>query len=137
MPKGSVPRNAIKNFAVKKKRYFDMSKEKYGPGPKRIRPTNEEMEKAYKSYSDAADYPSFFRKAAPSKSWYNRKARAKGRNKNFENLNNMATGEYSKQRRTARDIRSDASVGGNLARIKENPVKALKRRAKLKSTKKK
>jgi hypothetical protein len=30
---------------------------------------------------------------------------------------------------TARDIRSDASVGGAMARTRENPVTALKRRA--------
>lgn len=40
-------------------------------------------------------------------------------------------------RKSMRDVRSDASVGGNLARMKENPVKALKRRAKTKTTKKK
>ena len=40
-------------------------------------------------------------------------------------------------RKSMRDVRSNASVGGTLARTKENPVKALKRRAKTKTTKKK
>jgi hypothetical protein len=110
MPKGSVPRNANKNFAIKKKRYFEMADEREKVVPKKMRPSAQEMDKAQKSYFDAADYPGLFREAAPSKSWYNKKARAKGSNKLREGLSNMATGEYSKSRRTAKDVRSNPSA---------------------------
>ena len=121
MPKGSVPRNTTANFDVKKKRYFELSKKLEKSKPKKPRPSQAEFDKAQADYFDAADYPRFLGDPTPAKDWYKRKDRAKASNKLKEGLRNSATGQYSKERRVARDVRSDKSVGSRLGK-KPHPV---------------
>ena len=117
MPKDSVPRNTTANFNIKKKRYFELANQYAGSTPKKKRPEREEVDKARAAYFDAADYPRFAADPSPSKNWYNRTARAKASNKFKEGLQDSATGQYSKERRVARDVRSDKSVGSRLKKI--------------------
>ena len=113
MPKGSVPRNATANLKVSKKRFFDLLKADQNPSPKKMRPSRQEINDAFDKYNDASKYPSWNtsrKEADPSKQWYGKRADAKWNNKFKEGLKNMADGQYSKERRVARDVRADKSV---------------------------
>jgi hypothetical protein len=108
MPKGSVPRNTTANLKVSKKRLFDLLKADQNPSPKKMRPSQKEINDAFDKYNDASKYPSWNtsrKEADPSKQWYGKKAEAKWMNKNKE-------GTYSNwlERRAARDVRADKSV---------------------------
>ena len=124
MPKGSVPRNATANETVKLKRLLDVSRARAKPTPKKMRPSAKEKSAAVSSYVDATKYPSQYRtrkEADPSKQWYGKRADAKWKNQFREGLHDMATGMYSEERRTARDIRSKGSVK-RIGKIIKAPV---------------
>jgi hypothetical protein len=108
MPKGSVPRNATANLKVSKKRFFDLLKADQNPSPKKMRPSQKEIDAAFDKYNDASKYPSLNtsrKEADPSKQWYGKKADAKLMGK-------IKEGTYSNwlERRAARDVRADKSV---------------------------
>ena len=118
MPKGSVPRNTTASVTVKKNRYFELANQAAGSTPKKKRPTQKEVDKAKAAYFDALDYPSLYTSGPYlSKEWYNKKGRAKWENKFKEDLKDMADGQYSKERRVARDVRSDKAVGPRIKKI--------------------
>ena len=108
MPKGSVPRNATANLKVSKKRLFDLLKADQNPSPKKMRPSQKEINDAFDKYNDASKYPSLHtsrKEADPSKQWYGKKADAKVMGKIKENT----YGNWL-ERRAARDVRADKSV---------------------------
>ena len=124
MPKGSVPRNATANETVKLRRLREVQNERAKTVPKKMRPSAKEESAAVKSYVDATKYPSLYRTrkdADPSKQWYGKRADAKWKNQFREGLHDMATGMYSEERRTARDIRSKGSVK-RIGKIIKAPV---------------
>jgi hypothetical protein len=134
MPKGSVPRNTTANLKVSKKRLFDLLKADQNPSPKKMRPSQKEINDAFDKYNDASKYPSLNtsrKEADPSKQWYGKKAEAKLMGK-------IKEGTYSNwlERRAARDVRADPGTGP-IPRVTRNPVKSLKQRAAQKPAKKK
>lgn len=121
MPKGSVPRDPTANVLVKQKRMREIDKARYNPIPKKKRPSLKESANASSAYLDAIKYPNWFtprKEADPSKQWYGKRAAARSENLFREGLHNMATGMYTDERRTARDIRSKGSVKRIGKRIK-------------------
>lgn len=121
MPKGSVPRDATANLLVKQKRLSEIGKARNNPVPKKMKPSDKETRAAFNAYLDASKYPNWYtsrKEADPSKQWYGRRAAARWKNTFKEGLHNMATGMYSDERRTARDIRSKGSVKRIGKRIK-------------------
>ena len=112
MPKGSVPRNTTANLEVSKKRLFELLKADQNPSPKKMRPSQKEINDAFDKYNDASKYPSWHttnKEADPSKQWYGRKAAAKATNQRREGFIETKP-EYSKDRAVARNIRADKSV---------------------------
>ena len=112
MPKGSVPRNTTANVTVSKKRFFDLLKADQNPSPKKMRPSQKELDAAFNKYAEATKYTSLYtssKDADPSKQWYGRKAAAKATNQRREGFIETKP-EYSKDRAVARNIRADKSV---------------------------